>query len=650
MWEPILFLGGLVLGGWLISHRSRASFGRRSDRLHKKRLHQLIRTAPVGVFQVDAQGHYIYANRLWRQLANLSAGRYKGLHWIHALAPEDQPMIRSFWGRFVLESPGPFQFEYCFKVPDGDGIWVLCQIVCERDPSGPLKSALGVVTDISDRKRAEQERTLLAAAMEGAADFAVITDAHHRILYTNAAYEQGTGYSLQEVKGRSLLDLLHDNPEQVARQEMRGALSQGMAWKGQLENRRKDGSIYMAMLQVSPIRDEQDRVVRFVFVMRDVTHEQRLERQLRQGQKLEALGTLTGGIAHDFNNLLTPVLGFSEMALEELEPESRLYRNLKMVHQAGQRARDLVAQILTFSRCHEQDPKPTPLVPLIKEVLQLLHTTLPHHIEIQSHMELERGSVLADPVRIHQLVMNLGANAAYAMRRTGGVLAISLRRIEAASLEEGSTSELELTVRDDGDGMEPAVVERIFDPFFTTKQAGEGTGLGLSVAHGIVQGCQGRIEVESEPGVGSLFRVYLPECDPAIQHEEQVPVPLKKGGGRILWVDDEPMVLEPGRQILERLGYQVQAVSDPYKALAMLESDPHRFDLMLTDQTMPGMSGDALVSRVRRQGLKLPIILCSGYSEMMDDTRAREIGAQGYLAKPLTPRMLSEVLSRVLGN
>ncbi|RMF92264.1 MAG: response regulator, partial [Nitrospinota bacterium] len=375
--------------------------------------------------------------------------------------------------------------------------------------------------------------------------------------------------------------------------------------------------------------------------------------QLRQAQKMEAIGTLAGGIAHDFNNILTAILGYTELTLRNMPEESEAYQNLQEVLAAGKRAKELVQQILTFSRQHEQRYQPVQLRQVVQEVLRLVRATLPSTIEIRQYLDTP-GTVLADPGQIHQVLLNLCSNAEYAMRERGGILEVRLEKTQitpefaAAHPPLHPGPYLQLSICDTGCGMEPAILDRIFDPFFTTKGVGEGTGMGLAIVHGIVTSHGGAITVESLPGQGTTFTLYFPQIDDVLDSMGDNEPALPRGKETILLVEDEPALAALGEQMLTMLGYRVIAYTDSLKALEAFRADPQRFDLVLTDQTMPNMTGEALSRELLRIRPDLPIILYTGFSHTMTPEKARALGIRAYLMKPLVWRDLALTIRQVL--
>ncbi|MBW1740158.1 MAG: response regulator [Deltaproteobacteria bacterium] len=382
----------------------------------------------------------------------------------------------------------------------------------------------------------------------------------------------------------------------------------------------------------------------------------KLQAQLQQAQKMEAMGTLAGGIAHDFNNILFAILGFAEMTRDDM-PEGSLARaNLEEVITAAKRARDLVQQMLTFSRQVDQERKPLQIHLIVKEVLKLLRASLPTTIEIRQNIQSQSSTILADPTQIHQVMMNLCTNAYYAMRERGGVLEVSLSEIDVDLDAEALPQHLDmkpgpyvkLTVSDTGPGMEPAVLERIFDPYFTTKGLGEGTGMGLAVVHGIVKGHGGGITVHSKLGQGTTFHVYLPRFESAVAPEARTAEPIPKGKEHILFVDDEEQLVRMAHQALKRLGYEVTVRTSSVEALEAFRAQPDKFDIVITDQTMPNMTGIGLAKELLRIRPDIPIILCTGFSEAITPERAKAMGIREFIMKPIVTSDIAKSIRRVL--
>ncbi|HEX6792070.1 MAG TPA: ATP-binding protein [Candidatus Krumholzibacteria bacterium] len=409
-----------------------------------------------------------------------------------------------------------------------------------------------------------------------------------------------------------------------------------------------------------PRRNDSGEVIGVSGVAWDVTARVRaegtardLEQQLRQSQKMEMVGTLAGGIAHDFNNILSPILGYSELALTDLPEGQRARADIEQVMKAARRARDLVEQILIFSRRSDQVKRPVQLHLVINEALGLIRSMIPANIEISQNIEARGDTVLADASQMHQVVMNLAMNAIYAMRKSGGVLRVELgcRDVDdatAKSLGLHPGAYVVLSVIDQGEGMDEATIGRVFEPFFTTKRPGEGTGLGLSVVHGIVLSHRGGIEVKSRPNEGATFRAYFPFVTALEAKPEESPGgEPRRGGGRVLVVDDEPAIVALLERILEANGYEVVSFTSSEEALSEFQRAPGAFNAVITDQAMPRMNGTELAAAVRRAGSAVPVLLMTGF---VDRASNRDLGRDiaGVIPKPFDAATITRVLHKVL--
>jgi signal transduction histidine kinase len=381
----------------------------------------------------------------------------------------------------------------------------------------------------------------------------------------------------------------------------------------------------------------------------------RLESRLRQAHKMEAMGTLAGGIAHDFNNILSAIFGYSELAQGVLPADSPAQPFIQEVLKAGERARELVKQILAFSRQTELEIKPVQLSAVVEDTLRLLRASLPTTIEIQKELET-KALIMGDPSQIHQVLMNLCTNAGHAMQTDGGILTVTLKHVELDDLHNLTYPDLKpgpyvkLSVSDTGRGMRSKVLERLFDPFFTTKAKGEGTGMGLAMVHGIVQDLNGVIDVFSELGKGSTFNVLFPAIERRAAPEARTLPQLPKGTERVLFVDDEKTLTSMGHRLLESLGYQVKTFTDPVAALEYFQREPEGVDLVLTDMTMPGLTGDQLAQKMLAVRPDIPIVLCTGFSIKIDEASAKALGIRAYINKPILRGDLATALRNVLDN
>ncbi|RPH39281.1 MAG: response regulator, partial [Desulfobulbaceae bacterium] len=388
----------------------------------------------------------------------------------------------------------------------------------------------------------------------------------------------------------------------------------------------------------------------------DITDLKNMEAQLQQAQKMEAIGTLAGGIAHDFNNILGAILGYAEMALDDCPAGSMAANDVGQVVKAGHRARELVKQILAFSRQAETEHMPLQPAAIIKEAIKMLRSSLPSTIIIRQDIDKDAGPVFADPTQIHQILMNLCTNAFHAMETTGGTLSVSLKGktlsrkdlVNEPQAEPGNF--VHLSVSDTGAGIPPEIRERIFDPYFTTKETGKGTGMGLSIVHGIVKSYGGFISCHSTPGQETIFQVFLPVMTEINLPAEMMEQPLQLGNERILFIDDEEMLVEMGQNLLERLGYRVTVRTSSLDALTTFQNQPDQFDLVITDQTMPGITGSDLARRMLQIRPDLPIILCTGFSNLISEEKARSLGIKGFALKPLAKKDIAALIRKVLDN
>lgn len=513
-----------------------------------------------------------------------------------------------------------------------------------RDASGRAVHYQGILQDITERKRAAEEYSLLVTAIEQASEAISITTPEGVYQYVNPAFESTTGYSRSEVLGRTPRVLSSGHHDQTFHEALWRTIKNGQVWQGRFINRHRDGNLYEAESTISPVRDATGAIINFVALMRDVTEKNRLETQLRQAQKMEAIGTLAGGIAHDFNNILAAIMGFAEIALMEIPEEQVSVRDsLQDIITGSHRGAELVHNILTFSRQTPQDRNPIEVQPLVKESLKLLRSTLPSYIVIESNLSIDPMFVVAAPSELQQLVLNLCTNAGQAMGQNGGVLHIDLTRDAPTGAERAKYPTLEnkeylrLSVSDTGSGIPREYTERVFEPFFTTKAPGEGTGLGLSIVHGVVQDLKGTMDLESSPGEGTTVTILLPL---AKQLQEEIPEADSKkriipGQGRILLVEDDDVVARSLTRMLKVLGYESTHTTDGLKALQLFETSPDAFDLLLTDQIMPGLRGLELAKALHTIRPDLPVLLISGYAESLDQKETERAGIRAILPKPL---------------
>jgi len=556
------------------------------------------------------------------------------------------------------------RWELEHKHKNGSTVWGDVALNTVRDAYGRFVGIQGVTRDITARKQAE------TALRESEEKYRLVAYATSDIIfefrledgvytYISPNCEEILGYTAEELSSSSFFIKHHmirpEDLEEIKKTYVAALKGPGRRLTYEYRIRCRNGDVKYLLESCICIRDADGRVTTMIGSYKDVTEKKRMEAQLRQAQKMQAIGTLAGGIAHDFNNILAAIMGYTELALIDLQEDHPAGKKLGQVLKSGDRAKSLVNQILGFSRQTDQERRPLELGPIVKEALKLLRSSLPSTIEIKRHVTTSPAVVLADPTQIHQLIMNLCTNAAHAMRRDGGVLEISLDRVELDESSANQYMELvpgryqRLAISDTGHGMDQKTLERIFEPFYTTKQPGEGIGMGLAVIHGIVKSHEGAITVHSEPGGGSTFRVYLPEIQMQAKGEPSAAAESIPGGNeRILFVDDERFLMDIGRQILEGLGYRVTGLTSATEALDLFRKAPDEFDLVITDQTMANMTGIHLAEEMLMVRPEMPIILCTGFSHEANAEQALAHGIKRFLMKPVTAREVAKVVREVL--
>ena len=495
----------------------------------------------------------------------------------------------------------------------------------------------------------ESEELYRTLAERSFANVWVVQDGRFRLINDNTL--KTLGYADEDIIGHRSLQFVHEDDRERVKTSSQAMLQGRRTYPYEYRMTDANGSYRWMLETVAHIHYEGRPAVLGTAI--DVTERKKaeeerriLESQLHQAQKMEAIGVLAGGIAHDFNNILTGISGYSELALEVLPGQGRERRYIEDALRGCDRAKELVSRILTFSRQGAHTRQPMSIRPIIKEAVNLLRASLPSTIDIDLDLLAEEDTILSDPTQIHQILMNLCTNAAHAMNGNGGQLTISLR---PANASPQMPRQIELVVRDTGHGIPPAVIDRIFDPFFTTKEVGKGTGMGLSVVHGIVKSHNGSIQVESAVGKGATFRVLLPLATEAPANRPPAPPAGKPTGGheRILWVDDEESLVEMGQDMLSGLGYEVTTATSSKKAAELFRRRPDRFDLVITDMTMPKMTGLQLAAEIKKVRSDMPIILCSGFSDITPESLAVS-GVREFVMKPFRLEKMAMTIRRVL--
>ena len=660
LFRALHHLAGIQQDGWLTG-----GWGSVRDVTEEQALsasHQrfrgLFEASPIGVEIYDAEGRLELANRACLEMFGVTdPDEVHGFRLFEDPNLPDEVKARLREGATVSYE-APFDFDLVreqglYRTGRSGRILVRTLIApllaTEATPGGYLVQ----VEDVTERRRAEESLTSLAAAVEQAADDIVVMDAAGIITYVNSAFERTTGYARTEAVGRSPRFLDSGRHDEAFYRVIDATTASGRTWQGRFSNRTRAGSEILQEATISPILDPSGRIVGQVSARRDITRQVEMEEHAARADKLEAIGTLAGGIAHDFNNILSAIIGYTQMALRKCPEDSPIHQDLKVVLQGSRRATDLVKQILTFSRQEPCEERSVQIGSIVKEATRFLRSTIPATVEVRTDIR-SNATVQADPTEIHRVVVNLCTNAALAMQDQGGLLEL---RLEETDLDGSFTAQhpgvspgrfVRLTVRDTGQGIPREVQSHIFEPFFTTRERGKGSGMGLAVVHGIVTRCRGAIAVRSAPGQGAAFEVYLPALEAEAPADDPGPRPLATGTERVLVVDDEPSVAATLVDQLGAMGYRATACPNGPEALAEFMADPGAIDLVVTDMTMPGMTGTALAQRLKHVRPDLPVLLCTGYSEIITPETAREQGIDEFAMKPVGMPELSELVRKAL--
>ncbi len=635
-----------------ISERKRTQEELKSS---EEKYRTILENIEEGYYEVDLAGNFTFFNDAIKKILGYDRDELMNMNNRQYTDEENaQKLYRAFNKVYTTGKPTK-QFDWKIIRKDGSERYVEASVSLRKDSKKEAIGFRGIVRDITERKQAEE------ALRESKEKYRLLVDNAHDgifiaqdglIRFQNPKAQEMLGCPADELHETPFVNLIHpDDRHLLLKRRERGHESDEVRTYSLRVINPSAEELWVQINAVDIKWEGKPATLNFV---RDITFEKRLEAQLLQAQKMEAIGTLAGGIAHDFNNILSSVIGYTELALEEASKGSVLDSNLREVLKAGRRARDLVKQILAFSRQSDRELKPLEISPIVKETLKLLRASLPSTIRIHQNVGTNLGTVMTDPSQINQILMNLCTNAAHAMGESGGTLEVGLDKVEVGTelslrftgLTPGPY--LKLTVSDNGHGMSPEVKERIFDPYFTTKEKGEGTGLGLAMVHGIVKSHRGTITVYSEPDMGSTFHVYLPvierETDPDMRSEETVPT----GTEAILFVDDEQPIVDIAQRMLEHLGYSVVTRTSSVEALELFRRNSEAFALVITDMTMPNMTGEEFANEIMFIRPDIPIILCTGFSRSITEEKAKAMGIQAFIMKPILRQELAETIRRVL--
>ena len=565
--------------------------------------------------------------------------------------PDDYSAVRAALAKLASAPGGTASME--MRLRHKDGSWRTIEATAVNLLDDPAVKGIVInYRDITERRRTEETMRLWTAAVQAAANAIVITDAEEgQALFVNAAFTLLTGYSIEETIGQNMRILKSGKQPLSFYKEMWDTIKSGRVWHGQLVNRRKDGTLYEEEMTITPVRDENGRIVNFVAIKSDISERKRLQEQLIQSQKMESIGVLAAGIAHDFNNVLGIILGHSTLITRIDSENERIARSARAITQAADRGASLVRQMLTFARKSEVSFALISLNDSVRELQKLFYETFPRSMTLVANLDEHLPLVMADSTQIHQVLLNLCVNARDAMQGSGALIittdAVAGRDVRTKFADAGAASYARMTVSDNGEGMDEETCRHIFEPFFTTKGPGKGTGLGLSVVFGIVENHKGFIDVQSELGRGTVFSVYFPATAiPSDQDEGTKVKGRSRSGGKetILVVEDEELLRELAESILTSSGYNVITASDGEEALYLYEGRWNEIDLVFSDYGLPKMSGGEVAKRMRTINPGVRLIIATGFVDAEKKTELLECGAKEIIAKPYKH---SEVLEKV---
>ncbi|MCF8130722.1 MAG: PAS domain S-box protein [Deltaproteobacteria bacterium] len=664
---PLINEKGVFIGSFaMLTDISKIKKGEEALRESEQKYRMFVETANEGIWAMDTEHRTTFVNQRMTEMLGYTAEEMLGkpvesFMFVEDLQDHGKEMEQRKKGRGS-------SYERRFRHKDGQEVWTQVSATPILDSAGHFAGSHALLTDITDRKRTEEslkfEKERAQQYLDVAGVMLIAIDTDRKVTLINPKGCEILGYPKEEIIGKDWFNhfLFSENVNEV-----KGVFDQILSGNIELvryyENpvKTRVGDHRLVAWHNSLLKDSQENIIGLFSSGEDITEQKRVEAeherlrsQLAQSQKMEAIGTLAGGIAHDFNNILGIILGNAELAMDDVPDSNPARNNLDEVRKACLRGKDVVSQILAFSRKSEFEQKPFNIASVVTESLKLLRASIPTSVDIRPNISNDIEDILGDPTQIHQIMINLCTNAAHAMEDAGGTLEVVLENTELHEEKAYGYTELkpgpyvQLRVSDTGFGMSPEVMERIFDPYFTTKDVGKGTGLGLSVVHGIVNSHKGGISVESEAGKGTTFNLLFPAVERLMPQKPKKLEDLPTGEERILFVDDEESLVSLSHQRLERLGYNVKSTTKPVEALEWFKADPDQFDVIITDMTMPRMNGDRLAVEVLKIRPHMPVIICTGYSERMSAKKADALGVSKYIEKPIDLRNLARSVREVL--
>ncbi|ACL02006.1 PAS/PAC sensor hybrid histidine kinase [Desulfatibacillum aliphaticivorans] len=621
-------------------------------------LKTLLDAIPAPIFYKGRDGLYLGCNRSLEQFFGFSRDYVVGKS-VHEIFPEGIAETYEAKDMELFESGGVQQYQQQLKNARGELRDVSIHKAAFLDKQGYMAGVIGVLNDITELKQAQEAIKNREQLLNEMGSIAKIGGWEHDLTTGKATWTKEV-YKIIELDEKQTppgpdehLEYYLPGDREKLEKAYNEAIENGLPFDLELQCVNASGKRFWARAMGTPVFQD-GKCVKLKGTFQDISERKTVEERLRQAQKMESIGHLAGGIAHDFNNLLFPIVGMAEILMEDLPEGSPEFENAQVIFESGKRGGELVKQILAFSRQTEHKMSPVRIQQVLKEVLNLTRATIPSFIEMEAQIQWDCGMILADATQIHQVAMNIITNAFHAVEQNGGKITVNLKEI-LIDEEDGEYSAIDsgryalMSISDNGPGMPSDLINRIFEPYFTTKEQGKGTGLGLAVAYGLIKAHKGDIRVYSEPGKGTAFNVYLPLMEKMEMVDQQAPKEVHPTGDeRILLIDDEAPIVKLETQMLQRLGYQVTARTSSLEALEAFQTMPYGFDLIISDMTMPNMTGDQLAEEVIAVRPDIPIIICTGFSERLNEAGAGAKGIKAFLMKPVVRSELAQIVRRVL--
>lgn len=627
----------------------------------QKKYKTLVNILPHGIQLSDCNGKITFSNLAHHKILGYDDGELIGKYiWDPIAHQKDKIETKKYYNYLVKEQPKPEVFYSKDRKKDGSIIHTQVNWEYIRNEQGKLEGFISIITDITEQKKTQKELFKSEERLKLALD--LVSDAlwdwrlDTQEVYFSPKWYTMLGYDPYELPQsyETWKSLVHPEDIDEAEKIVEQCFIQDEQFETTFRMKTKDQKWRWIFARGKRVeKDENGKALRIIGIHEDITEKKQLEEFFQHAQKMESLGNLAGGIAHDFNNILYPIIGMAELLLEDLSPQSPEYENAEEILKAGKRASELIKQILVFSRQSDHKKAPTQIQHIIREVLKLIRPIIPSNIEIITDIDENCQCIMGHPGQIHQILMNLITNAYHAVQVNNGKIILQLKEVPWEKLgfvnePPKEESYIELTVSDTGYGIDPSIQNKIFDPYFTTKQKGKGTGLGLAMVYGVVKEARGHIKFQSSPGHGSHFYLYFPVIKEQEKQAKRIEKEDARGTERILFVDDEEPIARFVKQALERLGYKVSIYTKSIEALQFFEKHPNDFDLVISDMTMPEMTGDQLATQILACRPDIPIIICTGFSEKMNAEKAKSIGFKNFLIKPIEKQEIAKLIRNVL--